>query len=271
MELFNTYIPREYLALKINYLKQQLELLPVVKVGEHIIGGTKYTRVSVDSHRYDLGSLNGNKYYDIWKTRDTLTRELNVYQAIWDSNFKSDPPKDCEPHPANRIVYVDTNKPVFMNKAYFDSLENDANTSYPKPDNYEFNGIKYRSAAEREIAIFYTESGIPFKYEPKVFLKGMAKATFPDFVPYFEEIDNCKFHEHFGMSDYSDYYKTSKIKFSNFANAGLVQDLDVIFTTSNDDTSFDPRHLSAKLNAAIYGNICMNKPAATKTVPDSPA
>jgi hypothetical protein len=262
MELFNTYIPREYLALKINYIRQQLNTLPVVMLQKYSKADSDPMKILVDGHRYNLATKKGKYYYEVMKTRDTLTRELNVYQAIWDSNFKSDPPKDCEPHPANRIVYVDTNKPVFMNKAYFDSLENDANTSYPKPDNYEFNGIKYRSAAEREIAIFYTESGIPFKYEPKVFLKGMAKATYPDFVPYFEEIDNCKFHEHFGMSDYSDYYKTSKIKFSNFVNAGLVQDLDVIFTTSNDDSSFDPRHLSAKLNAAIYGNICMNKPAS---------
>ena len=85
------------------------------------------------------------------------------------------------------------------------------------------------------------------------------KPVFPDFVPYFREIDTCKFHEHFGMKSSSDYARTSKLKFSNFANAGLIQDLDVIFTTSNSDTSFDPRHLSAKLNAAIYGNICMNK------------
>ena len=84
------------------------------------------------------------------------------------------------------------------------------------------------------------------------------KPVFPDFVPYFREIDTCKFHEHFGMKSSSDYARTSKLKFINFANAGLIQDLDVIFTTSNSDTSFDPRHLSAKLNAAIYGNICMN-------------
>ena len=60
-----------------------------------------------------------------------------------------------------------------MNKEFFDSLKNDANSKYPKPTNNPFNGIYYRSAAEREIAIFYTEMGIPYKYEPEIMMKGL--------------------------------------------------------------------------------------------------
>ena len=261
MELFNTYIPREYLALKINYYRQQLEKLPVVTLQKCKVNGIYKTRVVVNNHKYGSETEKGQQSLQIMRYRDLITRELQVYQALWDSNFIGEPPKDCIPHNANRTLYVDTNKPVIMNKAYFDSLENDANTSYEKSDNYKFNGIKYRSAAEREIAIFYTESGIPFKYEPKVFLKGTPKPVNPDFIIYIKELDNCKFHEHFGMKGSSEYTRISKLKFSNFLESGLVQDLDVLFTTSNDDTSFDPRHLSAKLNAAIYGTICMNKPA----------
>ena len=145
-----------------------------------------------------------------------------------------------------------------MNREYFDSLENDANDTYFKNDNYRFDGIKYRSAAERDIAIFYTEMGIPFKYEPRVTLKGLVKPVYPDFVPYFEELDTCKFHEHFGIKNSSDYFNTIKFKFGNFANAGLIQDVDVIFTYDTDKTWFDPRCLSAKLNGAIYQTICLN-------------
>ena len=259
MELFSTYIPREYLALKINYLRQQLEMLPVVSLQKYSTGDISKFRVAINNHKYSSESERGKKSIQIMHHRERLEAELQVYRAIWDANFRFDPPEDCKPHPANRVIYVDTNKPVILNRAYFDSLENDADTSFPKPVNYEFNGIKYRSAAEKEIAIFYTESGIPFKYEPKVFLKGVAKPVFPDFVPYFREIDNCKFHEHFGMTGSSDYLKISKLKFGNFVNAGLIQDVDVLFTTSNDDTFFDPRHLSALLNAAIYGTICIGK------------
>lgn len=260
MDLFSNYIPKEHLALKINYCRQQLDLLPAVTLQQYKYSSNTYTRVSANNHRYRFDSENGKYFYKIYQRRTHLENQLRLCEAIWDTHFKDAPNTDCEPHQANRVIYIDTNKPVIMNREYFDSLKNDADNSYPKPDNYQFNGIKYRSAAEKEIAIFYTEMGIPFKYEPEVYLKGLAKAVHPDFVTYIEELDNCKFHEHFGMKDYADYVRNSKIKFSNFAGAGLIQDLDVLFTHSNDDTFFDPRHLSAKLNAAVYGTICMNKP-----------
>ena len=260
MIITNEYIPKEYLALKINYCRQQLGMLPNIQVQKNDDPDSPMNRVIVNGHRYRVTSKNGLYYSELLKKREYFERQLQVCQTIWYNNFKGEPSKDCVALKVNRIIYVDTDKPIIMNKEYFDSLENDADYSYPKPDNYQFNGIKYRSAAEREIAIFYTEMGIPFKYEPKVMLKGLVKAIHPDFVTYFEELDTCKFHEHFGMKNYADYCKTSKIKFSNFANAGLVQDLDIIFTNSTDNTSFDPRHLSAKLNAAIYGTICMSKP-----------
>jgi hypothetical protein len=116
--------------------------------------------------------------------------------------------------------------------------------------------------------------GIPFKYEPEVFIKGLVKPIHPDFVLYLRELDTCKIHEHFGMREYADYIRNSKTKFNNFLNAGLVQDLDVLFTHSTDNTFFDPRHFSAKLNGAIYGTICMNKPnpyALTENSQQEPA
>ena len=73
---------------------------------------------------------------------------------------------------------------MILNKAFFDSLENDANKEYPKYNNYYFNGIYYRSAAERDIAIFYTIIGMPFKNEPNITLIGLNKAVNPDFVIY---------------------------------------------------------------------------------------
>lgn len=266
MELLNNYIPREYLALKINYCRQQLEKLPVVKVYMHASGKTQTQRIVVNNHKYNPIFSPGKDYYEIWKTRDLLERRLRLYQTIWDCNFRGEPPKDCIPHKACRVFYADTNKPVIMNKEYFDSLENDANISHPKNDNYRFNGIRYRSAAERDIAIFYTEMGIPFKYEPKVMLKGLVKPVYPDFVPYFEELDTCKFHEHFGIKDSSDYFSMTKFKFGNFANAGLIQDLDVIFTFDTDDTWFDPRCLSAKINGAIYQTICLNNKTSVNQI-----
>ena len=255
MNYLSKYIPKEYLELKINYCRQQLEKLPVVTLQK----SSDITRVITDNHRYSLTSKNGKYYLDLMKTRDDLEFRLRLYQTIWDCHFRGKPTGGCIPYKANRVIYVDTNKPVIMNREYFDSLENDANDTYLKTDNYRFNGIKYRSAAERDIAIFYTEMGIPFKYEPRVSLKGLVKPIYPDFVPYFEELDTCKFHEHFGIKESADYMTTTKIKYGNYAAAGLIPDLDILFTYDTEDMPFDIRYLSAKLNSAVYGTAIIHK------------
>lgn len=256
MDLLKKYIPREYLALKINYCRQQLEKLPAIVLQEN---KTSASRIAVGKHRFLTTSENGKHCLELKQKRENLERELHFYQSIWDCNFKGEPFPECKPIHANRTIFIGNDDPVVMDKKFFDSLENDANTKYTKSNNYIFNGIKYRSAAEREIAIFYTDLGIPFKYEPKITLKGLAFPIFTDFIIYIEELDNCKCHEHFGIKNSSEYLKETKIKYGNYTYAGLVPDIDVLFTYANDDSAFDPRFLSAKLNASIYGTICMNK------------
>ena len=258
MKYPDRYIPKEYLALKINYCRKQLEQLPVVKMQERMLNGTVKNRIIVDSHRYSLNTQIGKELLVKCQIREKLERELNVYEAMWNYKF-ADPVPSLDPVNIPKMLYTGSTEPVIMNKEYFDSLKNDANASYPKPVFYPFNGTFYRSAAERSIAIFYTEMDIPFKYEPEVKHIGLRKPVFPDFVPYFKEIDSCKFHEHFGIMNSSDYIRDSKIKFGNFTNAGLLQDLDFLFTYSTEDTCLDPRYLSAKINALILGSmVCID-------------
>lgn len=254
MKYMNCYIPQEYLALKISYCRQQLDKLPEVKVQDRMINGSTVKKVIVNKHRYNLDSPTGSEYAKTVELRDGLERELALLEALWNYNYKTPVPAlPCKN--ANRVILVDSNKPVSMNKEYFDSLKNDANDKYPKPVFYPFNGTLYRSSYEREIAMFYTRMGIPFKYEPEVYINGLRKPIYPDFVPYFKEIDSCKFHEHFGMMSSSDYTRESKIKFSNYTNAGLVQGIDYMFTYAAEDTAFDPRFLAANINALVFGSM----------------
>ena len=253
MDISNKYIPREYLALKINYCKKQLAELPVVKV----YGTNK--RFVVGNHRYMANSEMGLKCNEVLLIREKLERKLKLYEAIWNYWFKEIPPPEFTPGKVIRTLAVDYNKRVIMNKAFFDSLSNDNNTKHPKYSSYFFNGICYRSAAERDIAILYTELGIPFKYEPSVSLAGLPNPINPDFVLYIEELDNCKFHEHYGMKDSSDYLRITKIKYGNYTNAGLIPDLDILFTHDTEEMPFDIRYLLAKLNASIYGSSLYGK------------
>lgn len=161
MDYLNRYIPREYLALKINYCRQQLEVLPKSTLIKYKVRGEMKNVIQVGKHRYFLDSDQGKEHLNIFNTRNEIERQLQIYEAIWNYRYKDFPSSECMPHKVIRTLYVDTNKSVVMNRAFFDSLENDANTDYPKFKNNFFNGIYYRSAAERDIAIFYTEMGIP--------------------------------------------------------------------------------------------------------------
>lgn len=216
-------------------------------------------RLVVGNHKYESSTDTGKHYYKIWQRRDFLQRRLKIYEAIWDANFKGEPLPECVPHKVKRTLCIDATTRVVMNKEYFDSLKNDANTEHPKPKYFPFNGIYYRSAAEREIAMFYTELGIPFKYEPEITIKGLPKPIYPDFIIYIEELDNCKIHEHFGVQQSSKYLMTTAIKYRNYTEAGLVPELDVLFTHDTNDLPFDIRYLSSKLNTAIYGTMISTK------------
>ena len=45
------------------------------------------------------------------------------------------------------------------------------------------------------------------------------------------------------------------MKYSNYIGAGLVPELDIIYTHDMEDVPFDIRYLSVKLNSAVYGSI----------------
>ena len=254
MEYLDKYIPREYLALKINYCRKRLAELPETHLAKHTVRGIQTVKVKSGAHRFNLSSATGKALYDAAIERVELERDLAVYEAIWDRYYVL-PPQQFVPPKIVRTLRTGSGGNVVMDKQFFDSLKNDANTKYPKPDLYSFNGISYRSAAEREIAMFYTDFGIPFKYEPEVLLAGMNRPQYPDFVFYVKELDTCKIHEHYGLMSLSSYIRDLKIKCGTYTDAGLLLDQDVFFTYSTEDQPLDIRYIAAKLNAVIYGTL----------------
>lgn len=249
------YIPKEYLALKINYRRRQLVSLPEVKITEHKVTGVPTAKICVRNHTYRPNTPAGKKCIDLMKLRTRYEHELNIYEAVWKAHFVDEPAKEMRPFKIRKELQVAYNAKVVMDKAFFDSLKNDANTRHTKPGNCYFNGIYYRSAAEREIALTLTDMGIPFKYEPELSLVGINHTINPDFVIYIEEIDTCFIIEHLGIKNSSDYLRDNKIKHNNYSNAGLVSGEDVIFTNDTDGRPFDVRSLASAINHAIFVSV----------------
>ena len=249
------YIPKEWLALKINACRLALLKLPKTALHIRTIRNVITPVCVVDGHTYTRKTEKGKHFFEQAEKREQYESQLEAASAGWNANFKGPVPGDITPRKVVRMFNVGNGEQVVLDRSYFDSLKNDADPYYPESKKYFFNGIYYRSVAEKEIAEFYTVNGIPFKYEPEVWISGMNKPIYPDFVIYIKELDCCKFHEHLGMLNFVNYLKTTKNKYVMYIDAGLIPDIDILFTYDTDDLPFDIRTMWPRLNSLTYSSL----------------
>jgi len=255
MPVFEPYIPKEYLALKINYCKQQLAALPEVVISHRTIRGVNKLVYMTKHHTYSADSTQGEKLRICMQEREKHLCNLSKYEGLWKSCFRGEPPEDIKPEKKARKCFVNNTESVILNGAFFESLKNDANPYYREHKTHFFNGTYYRSPVEAEIARFYTEQEIPFKYEPEIWLKGLNHPINTDFVILINELDQCKFHEHFGLKNSTDYTRKTATTINNYAGAGLLPGLDLICTYDTDAVPFDIRSFFASFNSMIYASL----------------
>ena len=256
MQILEPYIPKEYLALKINFLKQQLAMLPEVTRTKRTIHGKKKDVFTVSSGgTYLTDSKSGIEIQNKLLLREDIQRELSKLESIWKYNYNGQTPIDIEPRKITRRLFRSADDSVVIDGEFFESLKNDANPNHRESKTFYYNGTYYRSAAEVDIARVYTENGIPFKYEPEIWLKGLKYPVYTDFVILIRELDLCKFHEHFGMKNSADYNRITATKYINYSGAGLQPELDIFYTYDTDDVPFDTRSLMTKLNSAVYDSL----------------
>lgn len=255
MEIHEPYIPKEYLALKINYIKKQLAELPEVTVTQRTIHNVKKDVFIVNSKPISLTSKTGQQIQNGIMLREELERKLALLEGQWNSSFKGAPPSDIEPQKIRRRLFINKDESVLIDSDFFNRLQNDANPKYRENKTFFYNGTFYRSSAEVDIARFYTEQGIPFKYEPEIWLRGLNYPIYTDFVILIKELDLCKFHEHFGMKNAANYNIITATKYNNYSGAGLLPELDVFYTYDVDGFPFDIRSLQTKLNSVIYDSL----------------
>jgi len=255
MQILEPYIPKEYLALQINYRRQQLAALPEVTKTIYTIRGKPTEIYKSDSHIYLTTGKTGKEISNLLSRNEDIQRELTRLEGIWNCYFKGPPPSDINPRKIIRRMYRSFDDSVILDGNFFESLKNDADPNYRESKTFFYNGTYYRSAAEVSIATFYTENGIPFKYEPEIWLKGLKYPIYTDFVILIKELDLCKFHEHFGMKNAADYNRITATKYNNYSGAGLLPELDIFYTYDVDGVPFDIRTLRTKLNSVVYDSL----------------
>lgn len=257
MQILEPYIPKEFLALRINYCKKQLSALPEITRTTRLIKGVRKTVYVQNSHLYLADSAAGRKMSAQYQMREELLRDLSKYEGLWYSSFRGTPPPDIGPRNIKRLLYTSSNEAVAIDGSFFASLKNDSNPFYPEHKIHYYNGTYYRSPAEAEIARFYTEENIPFKYEPEIWLRGLNHPVYTDFVLLIKELGQCKFHEHFGLKNSADYNRKTATTYNNYSSAGLLPELDVFYTYDVDGIPFDIRSLNTKLNSVVYDSLLL--------------
>jgi hypothetical protein len=255
MAILEPYVPREYLALQINYCKQQLAMLPEVKMTFHMKRGENIRLFICNNHTIKADTQKGKELERIYEQREELSRKLSRLEGLWHSEFRGLPPSYIAPRKIQRRLYISSTESVILDSEFFDSLKNDANPEHRESKTSFYNGIFYRSAAEADIARYYTETDTPFKYEPEIWLKGLNRPIHPDFVTLVRELDLCKIHEHFGMKNAADYNRITAVKYNNYSGAGLIPGLDTYFTYDVPGIPFDLRCVPIKLNSVVYSSL----------------
>ena len=255
MAISDPYIPKEILALQINYCKQQLAELPEVNIGRRKRNGSFTEVYLVGLHCYQKNCDKGKELLSIYNKREELTCELSRLEGLWHSGYTCQPPEDIAPRKIERRLFINSSNSVLINGEFFDSLKNDADPNHRESKTFFYNGTYYRSASEVDIARYYTENGIPFKYEPEIWLNGLNYPIYTDFVVLIKALDLCKFHEHIGMKNSANYNRTTATKYTNYSGAGLLPELDIFYTYDIPGVPFDLRTLPIKLNGVVHSSL----------------
>ena len=248
-------LPKELHALEINYLKKRLEEIPAAKVTLVHRNKKTYKVVLSNGHQYSVHSPEGAALSQIAEERVRLQQQLVILQTTWDAVYFEKVPQMVLPHPVRRVFLGYGRQPILMDREFFDSLTAESNPLYTEHKKYHFNGIYYRSKAEREIAKVYTDLGVEFKYEPAVLLNNSAKYTYSDFVCWDDITQSCYFHEHLGINSLADYAHKAVTTISNYTSAGVLANVDVIYTFEDDDLTFDPETVVLQMSLLIQNRL----------------
>ena len=233
-------LPKELHALEINCIKQRLAALPVVKI-RYVRRNGKESKIALaDGHQYSVYSSQGAGLAVIADERMRLNEELVRLQAAWDAVYFEPVTKMLMPHPVKRTFLGYGGHPIVLDRSFYDSLTAESNPKYPEHKKYFYNGVYYRSKSEREIARVYTDLGFEFKYEAGILLNSSTKMTYSDFVLWDRITESCFVHEHLGLKSLADYAHNAVTTISNYTSAGMLPNVDVIYTFEDDFFCFSP-------------------------------
>lgn len=164
---------------------------------------------------------------------------LNKYSSILDKES-----------PQNQLRYEYLNKwpktlEDWINEEYEQSNE------YPE---YKINptlkGDMVRSKAERDIANYLFQHQIPYRYECKLIIDGIA--YYPDFTIHHPTKTKIIYWEHFGLMDDPDYIRKTFNKQKVYADYNIIPTFNLITTYETKRNPFDSMRIPQIVQEFFY-------------------
>ena len=236
------YMSKDHAALRLRYIRKRIEKLPRGK--EITFRRKPYIyikefpgRSELKTKRFSLRKKNARIILSQMQERERLLREIPMIES-----YMATPVRNRQ-------------RQTVMDQDFFTGVCAMADSNpYEKPKYApEFNGIKYRSKSELNIAHLLLEAGFEFAYEPMIYMGGIK--AYPDFVFYVQEVGRCFIWEHFGLWNDKDYRKDAQKKTELYLSRGCLPGRDVIFTYETDEIPFDVYAAREQMNAVIMTNV----------------
>lgn len=243
--------PMKVLAVKLDYLRQRLEC---ISHGHYKTAkGQQYVVIDYDPEnprycKHKPRIVSGNS-----KLGKELSEKVNEYIELnkryqelltqWNSIYKMSPP---------RIEFPITQffDPHSMNNDFFENKQGMRGKYQSENPTVSDHG-ELKSKNEQMGADLLKLMGIPFKYEPELYLESIEQTINPDYLINFYEIDRCAYLEILGMNDRANYSANTAVKINGFSRDCYRPGREVIYVILYDKQNFDEDYFVSQVLSAF--------------------
>jgi len=252
----NTIVyPMKVLAVKLEYRRLKLEKIPHGYF--RIIKGKKYVVINYDPAMPKINTKHPRVIRVTTKLGTELSEAVNAYLSIrseyesllsmWKNHYGFEPPRVKFPI----VQFAD---PHGMNNGFFDRQREFCGKYQPENPTVSDHG-ELKSKNEQMGADLLKLMGIPFKYEPEVYLKEANDTINPDYLIDFYEIDRCSYLEILGMSDKPEYIFKNANKINGYSKDTYRPGREVIYVFLYDKQNFDGDYFVSEVLSAFNNMI----------------
>ena len=243
----------ELRARNIGYTEGQLKDLPIVRVGRRMRQGKEIRVIREYSYesgmrkrkQYDFDSSKGKALLNLFEVRQKL--EMRRRDMKWANQL--------EKMGSGVILDKEINIPSRFSKSVFDRLIERNDPSIEK--DFCFDGRRFRSKSEVNIAQFLKSMGLEYKYEIKITIDG--QVFYIDFAVYCPETGRFFFIEHFGMMNQERYRMRVFNKLTAYSTCGLQEGCDILYTFENAAVGYNIDILQGKIVGVIATHMALAK------------